>query len=839
MGEIRANRGTRDTRGVNGVVEPPLPQQAAIIYRHDIYDGNTTPQVGSYTYTRTGTLATASDQTTVTSYGANTLPLGRCFGESANLNGAWLGGSIKNWLLHSEDFSNAAWIKTSCTITANDAVAPDGTTTADKINAASGSYVTQDSGQAPSSHGFVGSIWLRSVTGTTTAQLQVFDGGSQKTFVDCQLTTTWRRFQIPKKFDSGTSTGTVSFRVKTDADIYVWGAQLERFTNSNTVGSRSRYGIANEYVKTTTAAADTGNGTYVIPNSVVTQIANTGSLQMGVYLAHDVFDSGFELLWSCNAEQFAMYINGGRLQWYWNNSIIASTKTANDFMRWFQPYAWNHLCVTWNCTTDVYKIYINGVDVTGTTTTASNLTTSTYTLTIGNYNPTAFPYIAADAWINQVVIWNTALSAADVAQAYASKIATYRPSTPSTGLLFEADFGTSLVPTTGDDEYYYSPRGYGSWYYPDSATTLAALDWTAKPTAYPLNGGGVGGGLPFNSNNQNLCLQSENIGTTWTAVGAPTLNATAGTFLGTLNYGTINGVSGDGITQDITAPASFDEYVGSVYASVASGTLACRLVLVRDPAGAAQTITKDITLTTTPQRFSIYALFSANVTTTVRFQFLLQATGTARVGGFQLEPAGVGSGTRALFNKIGSPYQKTTTTAANAGWLFPVYRAKNSINPSKGTAIAWAYLDQDPGTEFLNSNGPVLFAMPGQGKNLYWNVAPNQTGLQAHNITNACIETPFSLTPRTWTHFACTWDRNATTAQTTYNLYVNGVLVQTNTQSSTVIFEPGKFTFGADYVYGAMDWWSGAVGQVRIYGEAKDATFIDADYDNTKADYGL
>ncbi|WP_156920677.1 phage head spike fiber domain-containing protein [Fundidesulfovibrio putealis] len=38
-----------------------------------------------------------------------------------------------NLLYPSEDFSNAAWTKTRATITANAAVAPDGTMTADKL----------------------------------------------------------------------------------------------------------------------------------------------------------------------------------------------------------------------------------------------------------------------------------------------------------------------------------------------------------------------------------------------------------------------------------------------------------------------------------------------------------------------------------------------------------------------------------------------------------------------------------------------------------------------------------------------------------------------------------
>ena len=42
-------------------------------------------------------------------------------------------GGRRNLLTHTEQFDNAAWVKTNATVTANAAVAPDGTTTADKL----------------------------------------------------------------------------------------------------------------------------------------------------------------------------------------------------------------------------------------------------------------------------------------------------------------------------------------------------------------------------------------------------------------------------------------------------------------------------------------------------------------------------------------------------------------------------------------------------------------------------------------------------------------------------------------------------------------------------------
>jgi len=52
----------------------------------------------------------------------------------------WPKAGKRNLLTWTEDFSNAAWTKPSATITANTDVAPDGTTTADKLTATSSSY---------------------------------------------------------------------------------------------------------------------------------------------------------------------------------------------------------------------------------------------------------------------------------------------------------------------------------------------------------------------------------------------------------------------------------------------------------------------------------------------------------------------------------------------------------------------------------------------------------------------------------------------------------------------------------------------------------------------------
>lgn len=818
---------------------PPLPSLSDIIFQHNLYDENDTAQVGSYTYSRTGTIYANDTITSVAPYSANALPYGMRWNGSETMVGAWIGGSIKNWILYSEDFTNAAWtaIGTGAT-SSNTATAPDGSLTADTISgSSSGDGITQSSGTAANSVSWVGSVWLKTSTGTATVKIVVKDAGNQQGFVECPLTTSWRRFQVPHVFNSGTGNVSFDIIVGNSSNVRAWGAQLERFNFTNTLGSRDRRAQANNYVKTTSAVADSGNASYTVPNSIFSQVSTEGSIAFWIMPDYDWFEifgpSVAQTYFSANNETFALFSNplSGLSLWI-NNVEVASCYdvTFQNTVAGLAPDRWNHVVVTWNTTTDVYKIYINGVDSTGTTTTSSAIATSTHTLKIGGYDPSSFPYLYADAYMSQVVIWDVALSAADALQAYQNKSQDAIRSAPGTGKLFEVALGTSIVPTTGDTEYYYAQRGYGAWGYSDSTTTIAQNASNIYPApAYPLNGFNKGG-MAFQANNQNLILQSEDIGTTWTSVtGAPTITANAGTFLGTISYGTILGVSGEGIKQAITSTAG-DKWTGSVYASVASGTLNCRLVLIRD---GTETINQDITLTTTPQRFNIYADFTSTPVTGVEMQFLLQATGTARVGGFQLES--VDTLPRGSYQKVGTPYQKTTTTPTNVGWNTIVYRGSDSFNPNKGTLIAWAFLDSEPNNEFVTSNGPTLLAAPGQYGNVYWHISSNDYRLESAGVNGTGSATPFSVTQRIWYHYAVTYETSG--GSTSVKMYLDGVEVDSTTTGSAKLLTFRKFMIGGDYVYGAMDYWQGAIDRVTIYGSVKDAAFILNDFNSTVGDY--
>ena len=145
-----------------------------------------------------------------------------------------------NLALRSGDFSNAAWINSGgLTVTGNNAVSPDGTTTAARIaipatsGAGSVNVLLQPFSPVNAVHS--AGIWLRGSVGGEQTYLMVQDGTNYSR-VRVTLTTAWQRFslvttafaagqwyyQIGTDLRDGTQTSTPA------QTIYAWGAQVEQ-----------------------------------------------------------------------------------------------------------------------------------------------------------------------------------------------------------------------------------------------------------------------------------------------------------------------------------------------------------------------------------------------------------------------------------------------------------------------------------------------------------------------------------------------------------------------------------------------------------------------------------
>lgn len=164
----------------------------------------------------------------------------------------------RNMLASSEDFSAAVWVKTSVTVAANATVAPDGTTTADKViqSAALGAhYVSQTvSGTSPltrtlyaknAGYNFVAMTFDNSVAKaavfnlTTGAVTNI--GGSVTAATATSVGNGWWRLSMTVSgsvgFVQDYVTQTAGFPAETGNGVdgvYFWGAQLETGSTATT-----------------------------------------------------------------------------------------------------------------------------------------------------------------------------------------------------------------------------------------------------------------------------------------------------------------------------------------------------------------------------------------------------------------------------------------------------------------------------------------------------------------------------------------------------------------------------------------------------------------------------
>jgi len=141
------------------------------------------------------------------------------------VTGECLGRSVwearTNRCLHSEDFGNAAWVKTDVTVATNQTIAPDGTLTADQLTASAGNgTVIQDLG-AVASAAKTGALYLKRYTGTGNIEITL-NGGSTWTAVT--LTNTWTRFNLTATL----ADEDFGIRIVTSGDsIFAWGADVQ------------------------------------------------------------------------------------------------------------------------------------------------------------------------------------------------------------------------------------------------------------------------------------------------------------------------------------------------------------------------------------------------------------------------------------------------------------------------------------------------------------------------------------------------------------------------------------------------------------------------------------
>lgn len=818
-----------------------LPQQSNIVFQHNFYDGAGSPQVGSSTFTRSGTVTYPSSSTVLSSAATDVLaaPSYR-FGGTETYGGLQVYSEITNSILQSEDFTTTWTLLGTGGRSANTATAPDGTLTADTISgAAGGDGVTQSSALAAASTRYAFSVWLKTSTGTATVSLRIADNTSSELHTN-QFTvgTTWKRFEVVRKFTAAAS-GNVKCQilVGNTSNVRAWGAMLEDFPASPDGINRT----SRAYIKTTVAAATVGRDNYDIANSVATQVATKGSIAMWVSSSRDPNDYQqgggayiIRTLGGGGQDRLSVILKDGEMIGLLiNDAFVVQTDVFNTYERDY----WFHLVVTWDTDADQYKIYKNGVLLASDTVSSAAANITTETITLGSKSNT----YNFDGMASQVIVWKTVLSSTDVTQVYASKSSGFIIPF-GTGKLFSVALGTSPVPTVGGDQYWYGR--VGSMTYNDTVSTVAtAADGSLPTPAYILNGYNKSGML-FNGNHRNHILQSEAITTTWTSVAAGTITAGVGTFLGTITYGTINGNSGDGIQQSVAIATANNTFTGSMYVSVGAGTLNGRITIEGDSGGTPETTNFDFTATTTPTRVNVYKVFSSGATGNIRLKLTLRATGTMRVGGAMLERVNFGSSETSVY-KISTAYIKTTTASVSSNSFFITYKNNRIFNPIKGTFTMWA-------APFFSADDPVAFAGPtflsstGNLFEFYPELGPSGAYKWAYRSATPIINFTDTWTANQWQHWAWVWD--SSTDPGDFRIYRNGTLVTSATPTKGPMSPKNIYIGNMCAVagekepgvgVGVADYWLGVIDLVEIYGSPMSGTEVLNDYNNTKATYGL
>lgn len=225
---------------------------------------------------------------------------------NGNRKGLLIEEARTNTMIRSEEFDNAQWTKGNFgsvgllpVVTANQAIAPDGTLTADRIvfdavDSTGISDVTNFSATALTGV-CTASVWLKAETGTPTVRVRIdwFGGSYAENFV---LTNKFQRYVVTMPSNQSGAIGVNKLSIRTrpavgtsiSATVLAWGAQLE-------AGS-----FPTSYIPTAGAAASRSADVASIPTSAFGYNADKGTVVVDFEVSNYV--SGSRRLFSLNTD---------------------------------------------------------------------------------------------------------------------------------------------------------------------------------------------------------------------------------------------------------------------------------------------------------------------------------------------------------------------------------------------------------------------------------------------------------------------------------------------------------------------------------------------------------
>jgi len=259
-----------------------------------------------------------------------------------------------NLIPYSEDFSNGSWNKQSGiipTYNTTETLSPDGTYNATKF-VGNGTTGVFKSGVSVSGN-ISRSVYLKSVSGNTTAIFKDPNAEGGATPVNLTITNEWQRFELIG--DNGTSAQGLWIDDITSDGLYMWGAQLE---GENAVGYNGEYatsyiptfnGIVSRNKDEVTNGGDVNSfGSEGVLYAEIAALANDGT-----YRIFSINDG------SRNNRVYLQYIDTSNTL----GAVVKSSNTTQANMTFVLADETNFVKVGFKYKANDFALWVNGVEV--------------------------------------------------------------------------------------------------------------------------------------------------------------------------------------------------------------------------------------------------------------------------------------------------------------------------------------------------------------------------------------------------------------------------------------------------------------------------------------------
>jgi len=204
-----------------------------------------------------------------------------------------------------------------------------------------------------------------------------------------------------------------------------------------------------------------------------------------------------------------------------------------------------------------------------------------------------------------------------------------------------------------------------------------------------------------------------------------------------------------------------------------------------------------------------------------------------------------GSGTT-WSNISGRSYAGTlanvTYNSAKGGYLsfngstsVVTYPEDSLMNTQTVSVEAWIRTNALSQNGFIFEKGNVntQYALFQEASNIVWRQNFGTTAGDSSSYTNLVVSNSQYMNTTDWAHIVGTYSSGSR------NLYINGMLVASDTQAGTINTNANGSSIG---VYGGSNggrgyWYNGDIGEVRVYARALPASEVLSNYNNTRKRY--